>query len=125
MIRPIAAFLALAATGAVAAADSVPQKRWYNLDRPGALEELQQRNPEHYAKVESVMRAAETLPCETPETRALKVSHQLREFRCGALIKTSLPPKRHVFFVLEDVSYHGNITMQYDPGRVMKAHERY
>jgi hypothetical protein len=127
MKRALIALLGLA-SGAALSADApfVATKapiETIDLGKPGALDALQAVDPERHGKLTAILRAAEHPPCESKEMRLLKASNELRELRCGFLLMTSLPPKRHLSFVLDDVHYQATVTMRLDPSRVMKAVE--
>ena len=85
--------------------------REVNLDRPGALEALEDSNPGHYAKVLVVIRASQVESCEhVPKVLKVNEGLELAEHRCNSyLLLTSHPPKRHVTFVLDDVRYTTNV----------------
>jgi hypothetical protein len=60
--------LVLAATLALAAcAQLAPSRGWraLDLDRPGALEQLRQDNPAHYARVQKILSEAPQRPLES------------------------------------------------------------
>jgi len=84
------------------------------------LERLASEDPGRYLKVAAILEAAESSGCETEATRLLEVSHDLKQMHCSSLLLTSLPAKRHVYFVLDDVAYSARIVMARNPGRVMK-----
>jgi hypothetical protein len=122
MNRWLATLVALSA-GAAVSGEPLGPPRSVNLDRPGVLEQLRETDPSTYKRIAEVIRAAETLPCETKELSLMKARDELRQLQCGALILTSFPPKRRIAFTLEHTFYTGTVAMTYAPGRVMKAHE--
>jgi len=104
------AALAFWATSTVAAPVQKPLREM-NLDRPGALESIEQSNPAHYAKILVIMRVSQVEPCEhVPTILKTKEGVSVDDVRCDAfMLLTSYPPKRHMTFVLDDVRYTSNV----------------
>jgi hypothetical protein len=104
------AALACWVTSAVAAPAQGPLREM-NLDRPGALEAIEQSNPAHYAKILVIMRVSQMEPCEhVPTILKTKEGVGVEDVRCDSfLLLTSYPPKRHMTFVLDDVRYTSNV----------------
>lgn len=107
MRRPLLASLALAAllgpASAIAATD---------LNQPGALDAIREQDPGRFARIEGILRAAERLPCATPEFgRAMKAEHEAEAARCSVMLMTSYPSKRKLTFVLDSTRYVATVTM--------------
>ena len=104
------AALAFWAGSTVAAPVQSPHSE-VNLDRPGALEAIEQSNPAHYAKILVIMRVAQMEPCKhVPTILKTKEGIGVDDVRCDSFVLlTSYPPKRHMTFVLDDVRYTSNV----------------
>ena len=82
-----------------------------DLGEPGALEAIRERDARLFGKIVDILRVASDVSCETLP-QVLKVRHDVKEARChGAMLLTSLPPKRHLFFILEDTGYFVNVVV--------------
>lgn len=101
-----------------------PSGAFIDLDKPGALDRVAQGRAAHYRKLTAVLRAAENPHCMNGELRLLRARNEVRDLRCAFLLMTSLPPKRHLSFVLDDVRYAATVTMTYEVGHITPAHER-
>ena len=113
----VASFVAL--MGLSDASGSIP--RTIDLGAPGALEALERSNPEHYGKVVKILRIAGDVSCETLP-RMLKVQFDAAGARCSsALVLTSYPAKRHVWFQLEDTAYVANVVLHGVQGKLSPA----
>ena len=89
-----------------------PAKVRYSVDlaKPGALDRLEETNPEHYAKVLAVQRVASQPNC-VEDLKVLRVDLELDDARCAAMTTlTSYPPKRNVSVTIDGVHY-----MTYSP----------
>jgi hypothetical protein len=81
------------------------QKPYVILDRPAAWERLESERPEHFRVAEEVIRTAQVETCETLP-KILKLRLALDSVACSSYqLLTSLPPKRHLTFSLEGVTY--------------------
>ena len=104
LLTPLALALVLGPLTAGAATD---------LSRPGALDAIREQHPERFARIEGILRAAERLPCMTPEfERAMKTGHEAEAARCSVMLKTSYPAKRMVSFTLDGTRYVATVTMR-------------
>ena len=104
MLAPLALAALLAPQGAGAAVD---------LNVPGALDAIRDQDPRHYERIDGILRAAEGLPCHTPEfQRAMKAGHEAEAARCSVMLMTSYPAKRRLSFTLERVRYVATVTMR-------------
>ena len=84
-----------------------------DLSQPGALDAIREQEPERFARIEGILRAAERLPCTTPEfERAMKASHEAEAARCSVMLMTSYPAKRKLSFILDSTRYVATVTMQ-------------
>jgi len=93
---------------------------YVDLDKPGALEALQAANPEHHRKALDVIQAASRLQCR--ETTVRQVGHEAKLAPCAPfMVMTSYPPKRHVTFTVEGVTYASNVAIQGLEGKFMPA----
>jgi len=93
-----AAFIALAlALPAPAALALGP----VDVTRPGALDAIREADPERARRIDSILRAAERMPCtERRFERAMGVEHEAQAARCSVLLMTSHPARRRLTFTL-------------------------
>jgi hypothetical protein len=117
LITPLVTLaLAAAAFSATALADesapsaSKPPVVVY-LNGTPALANLAKTNPNHAARAERILAAASELCKPGPETIDY-ASFQASDIRCdGAILRTSLPPKREIAFTLDDIRYLALVTV--------------
>ena len=98
----------------------VKQLGSYHLNA-SALDRMAAEDPNRYAKVSAILDAAARPPCESDATRMLKTSEDLERLHCTALILTSHPAQRHVYFVLEGVAYSSRVVMTYEQPKLRKV----
>lgn len=80
-----------------------------DLDRPGALEQIQQQDPALYERVMGVLKAAEVEPC-VHLPKIIQAQYRGELASCAAYqILTSFPPKIRVSFVLDKTVYVSNV----------------
>lgn len=95
--------------------------RVVNLDSPGALEAIEKESPEHYRKIVEILRVSETISCETLP-KVLHVQYGVSDTQCNAhAILTSLPPKRHLYFILDRTGYRTNVVLRGYEGKLLPA----
>jgi hypothetical protein len=99
--------IAAALSPAVSASPAV-----VNLDRPGAFAALARENPEHFRRVADVLKIADELPCHTEKFGLTVAKLDARDARCGLMLMTSYPAKRHLSFVLDQTRYVTVVTMR-------------
>jgi hypothetical protein len=90
------------------------------LDTADELARLQASNPRHYAEATKLMAAANVL-CSPTAPQVQEVTLDSRHLQCGALFKTSNPPKREIFFTLDGVDYAALVSITADPPRLTPA----
>lgn len=101
--------------GQVAAA--FPDKVVY-LDGAADLARLRSTNPEHAARAEKIMAAANEL-CRPKPGDISYARFQARDISCSEmLLRTSLPPKRQIDFTLDDTRYIALVVITDDPPRL-------
>lgn len=85
------------------------------------LDRLHATNPDHYARAERLMAAANEL-CRPQPGEVSYVKFAARDISCSdLLLKTSNPPKRQISFTLDDTRYIALVAVTDDPPRVMPA----
>lgn len=95
-----------------------------DLDRPGVLERIEEQDPQRYARIQGVIRAAEIEPCATLP-KILQTQFRAELGTCaGYAILTSYPAKIHVTFSLEDTLYVTNVMQPKIQGKAWPAKER-
>jgi hypothetical protein len=108
-MRSIAYVPAFLIIGSLAIADGAPR---IDLDRPGALDELESHHPRQYQAVIAVLGASERAPCPTNEIELLKTRFDVRDFECGMILSTSYPALRHVSFELDGAIYVATVVLE-------------
>ncbi|MGZ5038576.1 MAG: hypothetical protein ACXWG1_00225 [Usitatibacter sp.] len=98
-------------------------KRTIDLDRPGALDAVAQANPEHHRKLVGIIEAASDVDCrEMPKMLAVKYG-ALGSCTAPHMLLTSLPPKRHLSFTIDDTEYVVNVALRGEPAKMVPAGE--
>lgn len=115
---------ALTASGiqTVAAGDIPAQvfDRTVYLDARG-LEELRTTNPDHYARAQRILAAANHL-CRPRVPEVYLAQFGVRDLSCAPmLLLTSLPPKREIGFRLDHTRYIARVVVTDDPPRLVPA----
>jgi hypothetical protein len=109
---------AITALLALQVAAAFPTETIY-LDGPADLARLRAANPEHYARAQRILAAANEL-CRPQAGDVSYARFQARELSCSdLLLKTSNPPKRQINFTLDDTRYIALVVITDDPPRVM------
>jgi len=124
MRTPLLALVVLGACVSPALSDepplTTPAERTVYLDGPRDLARLQRTNPEHYARAERILAAANHL-CR-PGPGELREAAGARDLTCdGSLFRTSNPPKWQITFKLDDTRYVAFVAVTDDPPRVTPA----
>jgi hypothetical protein len=115
----IQALAALTLLGAgVVAAGEVRLVRTIDLDRPGALQALQQSNPAHYENVRRIIEGVLQRP-DTEVPRWIQVTFNGRDVWYAPVVMTSDPPRRRLSFALDDTRYETVITLTNVRGHVV------
>lgn len=104
----VAGAIVVAAASLAAADPRVP--RVIDLDKPGALEALQQSNPGHYDKVREIVAGVVTQP-DPDVPRWIQVKFAGRDVQYAPVVMTSFPPQRRLAFALDDTRYHVVVTL--------------
>ena len=86
-----------------------------------SLEELRATNPDHYARAERILAAANHL-CRPQLPEATLVEFRMQDFFCTPeLLLTSLPPQRELRFQLDHTHYVARVFVTDDPPRAVPA----
>jgi hypothetical protein len=81
----------------------------YGID---AMEKLKAANPDHYARAERILAAADEL-CKPGPEQVYYARFEASTISCEAMmLKTSLPPKRQIGFTLDNVRYIALVTVK-------------
>jgi hypothetical protein len=95
-------------TGAVASLNAAP--RTIDLRDSGALEQLQQSNPAHFAKIQQILAGLRAQPARV-EAGWLQTHFKARDVALShLLLRTSYPPKQLLQFTLDNVRYTLHVT---------------
>lgn len=81
-----------------------------NLNQPGVLKMLQYENPEHYRKIREILAGI----CNRPESRVphwMQTKFNAHDVLYGPVLLTSLPPKKHISFTLDNTHYEALLTL--------------
>lgn len=106
-MRIVLAAVSLLLAGVCHAKETKPA-RHVDLNRPGVLERLAIDNPRHHARIVEVIDVMQRKSCR----EALELTRVMQGFfvQCRPhLLKTSLPPKRHLSIHIDGVHYAGNV----------------
>jgi hypothetical protein len=113
----VAAVLVSLWTSGAAAADVAP-RRLVDLDKPGALEALQQSNPTHYEKVRRIIDGV----ISQSDARVpgwMRANFDARDVSYAPIVMTSHPPKRRLSFALDDVRYETVVVLTNVRGEIV------
>jgi hypothetical protein len=81
-----------------------------DLDDPAAVARLKETRPAHYEKIQRILAGLAERPQRVDE-RWLEVNFNATGvYLSSFLYKTSLPPKQHLQFRLDETSYSMNLT---------------
>jgi hypothetical protein len=81
-----------------------------DLDDARAVAQLQESNPAHFAKIQKILAGLAEQP-QRAEGDWLQVNFDATGVHLSRfMIKTSLPPKQHLQFRLDNVQYSMNLT---------------
>ena len=98
-----------------------PPSHTVYLDGVSDLAQLRERNPDHYARAQRILAAADYL-CAPGPPRTELAAASARGVDCSAvLLRTSNPPKFTLSFLLDDTRYIALVTLTYDPPRASPA----
>ena len=112
------AILAVALSLAAAAA---PPTKTVDLNRPGVLEGIEQRDKPLYERIHGVLKAAEMEPCDTLP-KIVQTQFRAKLETChGHEILTSYPAKIRVAFRIDDTLYSSNVIQPKIKGTAMPA----
>jgi hypothetical protein len=89
-------------------------ERTVDLDRPGALEALEQANPAHFAKVRRILHEAPRLPVASVQGW-VRTQFNAREVSNLHVLRTSYPAQANLSFVLDDTRYSAVIRVDAPP----------
>ena len=95
--------------GVVVAGDANPA-RTVNLNKPGALETLQQSNPTHYEKVRKILDGIVQQP-DADVPRWIQTSFDARNVSYTPILMTTVPPKRRLSFAMDETRYEAVLTL--------------
>jgi hypothetical protein len=100
--------IAISAIAISFAAAAGPPVKTVDLNRPGVLEAIEQRDKPLYERIHGVLKAAEIEPCESLP-KLVQALHVGMETCNGHDILTSYPAKIRVSFRIDDTLYSGNV----------------
>jgi len=87
-----------------------------------SLDELRDRNPQHYARAMKIIAAADSL-CKPGTPNVVFAKYDARFITCSRMtIYTSLPPQRQLTFRLDDVEYIAMVVLKEPAGKLIPAH---
>jgi hypothetical protein len=107
-MKPV--FAVLLASAALSVHAGPEPSRHVDLDRPGALAQVQRDNPAHYRTITTILREA---PGRKPQSLAgwVRTAFDAR-MASALLIKTSYPPRARLEFVLDDTGYRALVMLR-------------
>ena len=112
--------LAMLATVGLAAAAPATPTRTIDLDRPGALEALEQSNPVHHEKVLKIVEGIVRQP-DAAVPRWIAVNFNGSGVDYAPVVMTSHPPKRRLSFALDDTRYNIVVVLTHATGTITPA----
>ena len=110
MSKLIAAAIIVVFWIAVVVAGDANPARTVNLNKPGALETLQQSNPTHYEKVRKILDGILQQP-DADVPRWIQTSFDARNVSYAPILMTTRPPKRRLSFALDETRYEAVLTL--------------
>jgi hypothetical protein len=120
----LALALSLVAAAAASADDvTVPAAPRHHIYLWGSVEldRLRASNPDHYARAEKILAAADRL-CRPGRGRVQFAAAGSKDVSCyGMLLRTSNPPKLEIDFTLDDTRYSALVAITDDPPRLIPA----
>lgn len=91
------------------------------LNSPKDLAQLRATNPDHYARAEQIMAAANEL-CRPQSGTTVFTKSKARDISCrDMLLRTSNPPKRQINFTLDNTRYVALVSITDNPPRAVSA----
>jgi hypothetical protein len=100
---------------------TVPPKYTVYLNGPSDLARLRDKNPDHYARAERILAAANHL-CRPGPGQLQEARKEAPDVACdGSLLRTSNPPKWEIIFRLDDTRYVALVAVTDDPPRPTPA----
>ena len=119
---------ALLLAGTATAALAEEPKRFVYLDSV-LLQQIEKSDPDRYAKIRSVMAKASEL-CKPNAAREWRVKDAQAD--CSDMfLKTSYPPKRQIYFSIDDTTYTTLVTVldapalvKAEPGKVIPLEQQ-
>jgi len=102
-MRILVALMLLAGTALAA-----PVARIVDIDNPGTLDAIREQSPEHYAKIEKILAAAERVPA-FEWGKHLPAAVGASDVMALPLWMVSDPPKLKLEFTLDDTRYSATV----------------
>ena len=90
------------------------------LDTPAERAQLRASNPDHYARAERLIMAANSL-CPPAAPKLEHADADSRNAACGLLLWTSNPPQREINFTLDGIRYAALVVITADPPKAVRA----
>ena len=91
-----------------------------DLNEPGALEQLERTNPAHDAKIQAILAGIRAQP-EERVAAWIEATFDAEDATYGAVMLTSVPPKRRLSVTLDGVEYRAVVTLVDFYGRLIPA----
>ncbi|MGL4575973.1 MAG: hypothetical protein ACRCV9_14405 [Burkholderiaceae bacterium] len=86
---------------------------------PGVLDEIKQKNPDHYQRITAILDVAARADCgNASQEKLLAVRVNAKNLQCSMVLKTSFPAQREVSFTLDDQRYVGSVRVDGDSMRM-------
>jgi hypothetical protein len=111
-------FLALAGFALLSTVTVAIAGETVDLDRPGALESLQQSRPAHYSKVKVILDGV-ARQRDADVGRWMRVGFDAHDVSYAPIVLTSDPAKRRLSFALDDTRYVAVIVMTHARGDIV------
>jgi len=86
-----------------------------DLNAPGAMKRVRETNPEHYEKIQEIIRGLKTRSArDVPGW--IRTSFKAKRVLYSDILLTSAPAQRDLSFVLDDMSYYIRVYVSKGPG---------
>jgi hypothetical protein len=119
-MRTLTVALVLAITALSPAIAQEPSPRVIDLNAPGAMERLEQSNPQHHEKVSRIL-AGVLKRADRDVPRWLQASFAATDVSYVPVLLTSAPPQRRLSFALDSTRYLAVLTLSHVKGEIVPA----
>jgi hypothetical protein len=120
LMRTLTVALVLTITALSPAMAEEPAARIIDLNAPGAMQRLEQSNPQHHEKVSRIL-AGVLRQADRDVPRWLQASFAASDVSYAPVLLTSAPPQRRLSFALDGTRYLAVLTLSHVKGEIVPA----